>query len=94
MPVVHAEWLQRSCETGELECEAPYLLGPLQGLTISLSGLGFDRQRIGELVTACGGTLIGGLTQDCTQANYAWCHGQQPFYYPDASLPPAGTSSC
>ena len=34
------------------------------------------------------------LTQDCTQANYAWCHGQQPFYYPDASLPPAGTSSC
>ena len=68
VPVVRPEWVMaRPC--GQLEPEAPYLLQPLHGLTIVVTGQGFDpvvRERIKVMVSELGGTLAKGLSGECT----------------------------
>ena len=53
LPVVSADWLLHSAERGQLAPEVPYLLPPLHGLRIVVSGAGFDeevRYRMEQLV--------------------------------------------
>ena len=66
IPVVHPDWVLRSAQQGSFEPESDFMLQPLYGLTIAVTGTGFDeevRNRTVELIERLGGTMTRGLTE-------------------------------
>ena len=90
VPVLRPDWILTSAERGQLEPEAPYLLRPLHGLRVAVTGQVFDvvvRERISDLVGQLGGELMAGLSETCnyliaasvhTEKFHACCSGAHP----------------
>ena len=69
LPVVTPEWVLRSADAGKLEPEVSFLLPPLYGLVIAVTGPGFDeetRERASQLIERLGGRMTRGLIAECT----------------------------